>query len=110
MPYIKKDKRKNYDKYIEDISKTLHKCNLEGEIEDDKGVTVSNSIYGELNYIIYSLCLEVLGINRYRECLNYSVYQNIIGMLECVKNEFLTKQLRPYEDIKEEENGGIGNG
>ena len=67
---------------------------------------------GQLNYLITSICLAYArGINReagvYPECITYSLGNDIIGALECAKQEFYRRQLAPYEDAKALDNGDI---
>ena len=81
MPHIKKLKRYNF---IEPI-KELNKC-----IDD----------VGELNYVITRLCDEFTD-RKYRS------YNDVIGVLECVKLEMYRRVVAPYEDEKREINGDV---
>lgn len=56
---------------------------------------------GELNYIITKLLLALKGDGRYKD------YNELIGMLECCKQEFYRTQIAPYEDEKMKENGDV---
>jgi len=56
---------------------------------------------GTLNYIITRLCDFWLGD------ANYEKYNQVIGVLECVKQELYRRQIAPYEDKKCEENGDV---
>ena len=38
---------------------------------------------------------------------SYHAYNEIIGVLECVKQEFYRRMVAPYEDKKCEENGDV---
>ena len=84
MPYIK---QKDRDKYIDFLNK----------------VPIPNNP-GELNYLITMLCA------LYKDCnapINYSKYNEIIGVLECAKLEFYRRKVTEYEKIKIEENGDV---
>lgn len=81
MPYINKDLRKDIDNHV-----------LEP-------VTA-----GELNYLIFKACLKFQGGEH---C--YHSYNTVIGVLECVKQEFYRRCVVPYEEIKKEENGDVLN-
>lgn len=58
---------------------------------------------GELNYLI-SLTCKTYMIN---EGLSYKSINDVIGVLECVKQEFYRRIAVPYEDKKIEQNGDI---
>jgi hypothetical protein len=58
---------------------------------------------GELNYMITKLCNIYLKYNT----PNYSTMNNIIGVLECAKQEFYRKVCSPYEDQKSKDNGNV---
>jgi hypothetical protein len=57
---------------------------------------------GELNYVITKILKKLLGDKP-----NYARYNELIGALECCKLELVRKQLSPYEDEKEKQNGKI---
>lgn len=78
--------------YIRDIDK----YNIENEIK-----TVDSA--GELNYVISNICKNYM-IHK-GTC--YQTLNEIIGVLECAKQEFYRRIVVPYEDIKIEENGDI---
>ena len=59
---------------------------------------------GTLNYIITRLCDYWC---RDSGEANYEKYNMVIGVLECVKQEFYRRQVAPYEDEKCEENGDV---
>jgi len=58
---------------------------------------------GELNFQITDVCIQYADF--YGEV--YSVYNEIIGALECAKQEFYRKMVAPYEDLKCEKNGEV---
>ena len=82
MPYIKQDRRKEIDKYLEDLI-------LNGP--------------GDLNYAITRLILNQLGNVTPR----YQDYNDAIGALEGCKMELYRRFIAPYEDVKAQENGDL---
>lgn len=80
MPYIKPEDRKKFN---------LDSLNPESA--------------GELNYIISELC----GRYVHAKGLSYSVGNEVVGALECAKQEFYRRVLVPYEEIKMAENGDV---
>ena len=82
MPYIKKEDRETLAKGEE-----VQTC-------------------GDLNYKIHELIEQHLDNNRYR--LGYSLYNEVIGVLACVQQEFYRRSVVPYENKKINENGDIG--
>lgn len=58
---------------------------------------------GDLNYAITVLLKHYL--EKKGEC--YATHNDIMGMLECCKQEWYRKRVAPYEQIKEQENGSI---
>ena len=58
---------------------------------------------GELNYVISQLSAQYLQ----HKGLGYTNCNEIIGVLDCVKQEFYRRITAPYEDIKINENGDI---
>ena len=85
-PYIKKDQR----------------------IELDMGRRPVDA--GELNYVITNAILYYL-IKLCQKpnkiCNNYADYNEVIGVLECIKQELYRRMVAPYEDQKKEENGDV---
>lgn len=56
---------------------------------------------GELNYVITTILLRC-------GCpADYSDYNSLLGVLECVKLELYRRRVAPYEDKKKEENGDV---
>jgi len=88
MPYIKPDDRMKFDDSINGLVDLLG---------SSKGVNA-----GELNYVISSVVWEL-----FRDKYSYSEGNTIIGVLECVKQEFYRRQLAVLEDTKQEENGDL---
>jgi hypothetical protein len=92
MPYIAQSKRAFFDAEIDQLARLLKNA----QIDDD------NNQEGNFNYIISSLIHRVYGPNyRYRQV------NDIVGMLECVKQEFYREVAAPYEDQKAKENGAV---
>lgn len=84
MPYIKQSNRFKFDDILEHLS-------------EHKNITA-----GELNYLISSLVWAIFKDNR-----SYSKANELMGVLECVKQEFYRRQVVPYEEEKIFENGDI---
>ena len=61
----------------------------------------TDDLEGCLNYVITLLTDRLYGAGGYAE------YNKAIGVLECVKNEFWDRRVRPYEDSKCIENGDV---
>ena len=85
MPYIKREAR---DKFL-DLEYEIFQANIEDP--------------GELNYLLTLLCLRFEQI----EGLKYKTINNIVGALECCKQEYYRKQAISYEDKKATENGDV---
>jgi len=58
---------------------------------------------GELNFIITKAINDYL---QFKD-LNYSILNEVIGSLECAKQEFYRRVLIPYENKKIAENGDV---
>lgn len=82
MPYIEQYRREILDQH--------HHLN------DTESKTV-----GELNYVITKLC------KNFCSTPNYTRINEIIGVLECAKQEFYRRLAASYEDKKIEENGDV---
>lgn len=94
MPYIKQEQREIVDNDIEEIAKHIARLQL-----DDPEINIE----GVMNYIITKLIYRVYSTPSYREI------NDVMGMLECVKQEYYRKQAAPYEDQKEVQNGPVTN-
>ena len=90
MPYIRQVDR---EKYAETLDALLNL--LDGVPKEKK--------YGHINFCVTYL-LKYL---TYEKQTTYDDYNSIIGVLECIKQEFYRKLISVYEDVKEKENGGI---
>jgi len=82
MPYIPEDERAELD----------GACNFVN----------SNTSPGELNYVITMMLQRYVGHQH-----GYTFYNEVIGVLECVKQEFYRRLVVPYEEKKKEENGDV---
>ena len=60
---------------------------------------------GELNYNITKTVDEYLANNH--QPVGYAAYNEVIGVLECVKLELYRRCVAPYEDVKCAENGDV---
>lgn len=89
MPYIKQEDRDKLDPIINLLRKELN------ALPDEK-------FYGCLNYTITTL-VKNFGYS-------YFTYNNLIGVLECVKLELYRKAIAKYEDKKAQENGDVYEG
>ena len=58
---------------------------------------------GELNYTITQLCETY----RFKHKTSYATFNDIIGALECAKQEYYRRMIAPYEDTKIIENGDV---
>ena len=86
MPYIKQEDRAHFTCDIEDLISQLK----------------INKSPGELNYVISSIVWALFDDNP-----NYTVGNKLVGVLECVKQEFYRRKLSKLEDEKIKENGDI---
>ncbi len=87
MPYINKGSRKRLEA---DLNHLITNLNMYSFDE------------GELNYVISRMLNASFQVRR-----KYSEANKLIGILECVKQEFYRKQVVPYEEEKIKENGDI---
>ena len=68
---------------------------------DDNGLEAVYNI-GGLNYFITTSILKYLG-----DVESYTRYNEIIGLLEAIKQEFWDRKVRPYEQEKCKLNGDV---
>ena len=87
MPYIKN--RGEFDNRICDV------C------PETVGALCKNP--GELNYVITCIAHGYIMDGD----LNYKTLNEVVGVLECAKQELYRQVAAPYEDIKKTENGNI---
>lgn len=89
MPYITTDKRTLIDLSLKQIEQDI----FSGKIDN----------VGELNYII----THILHTFIEKKPWSYSNFNSIIGVLECIKQEYYRRIIVKYEEKKIEENGDI---
>lgn len=56
-----------------------------------------------MNYAITKLCLKWLAGSE----PTYERYQAVVGLLECVMQEFYRRKMAPFEDSKRATNGDV---
>ncbi len=88
MPYIEKSLRADWN-FITSQLKTYFIMNI---------VTP-----GVLNYLITEVCQLYLQ----KKGESYRHYNDIVGVLDCVKQELYRRRIIPYEDKKIKENGDV---
>ena len=72
---------------------------------DDLIIQASNVISaGELNYVITVAMEEYLRISG---DISYAKLNEVVGVLECAKQEFYRRMATPYENAKIIENGDV---
>lgn len=84
MPYITEDRRH-----------ALYPDVIPGEIPLSPG---------ELNFMITVLCQDYLTLSSR---IGYSELNEVIGVLECVKQELYRRVIAPYEETKIQDNGDV---
>lgn len=62
-----------------------------------------NPTPGQLNYVLTSLCHHYAGAYGHK----YETFNDVIGVLECAKQEFYRRAVVPYEDQKIKQNGDV---
>ncbi len=65
---------------------------------------------GELNYCISMLChqyLKYTSENGDKYSARYQKHNDVVGVLECAKQEFYRRMTAPYEDKVMNENGDL---
>lgn len=87
MPYIKQEQRDRLDPSIYLLIKFLQ--------EDPENLD------GNFNYAVTRLLKTLYSPSK------YSTYARAMGALSCIQQEFYRKDIAPYEQIKESENGKI---
>ncbi len=87
MPYIKSEKRKKYEKIIQELVSILKSLPPE-------------EVDGDLNYVVTKLLKEVYPLRYYH-------INKAVGVLECIKLEFYRRVAAPYEDLKIKESGDV---
>jgi hypothetical protein len=89
MPYINQEDREKYKSHINDLVDLLTNDGCDFQV-------------GEVNYVISSLIWKL-----FQNKVSYTNANNLIGVLECVKQEFIRRKLNDYEDGKIVANGDL---
>jgi hypothetical protein len=93
VPYIKQEIRDQIDRAIEDLAIAIIQIRVDGKhIIPDAGI---------FNYTVSTL------LHRMHGPVNYSNINEVMGILECVKQEYYRRVAAPYEDTKITENGDV---
>ena len=58
---------------------------------------------GELNYVLTSTIDKYI----YGKQMSYALLNEVVGVIECMKQEFIRRQVNPYEDYKQKINGDV---
>lgn len=87
MPYIKHEQREEYDTSIDAVI---------GELRGHSFPP------GDMNYVITCILHAAWNANP-----RYCTGNELIGVLECAKQEFYRRKLAPYEDKKMKVNGDV---
>ena len=90
MPYIPKHSRQVFDNSVSEIVENL-------TLFATKPVSS-----GEINYVISSIIWRI-----FDQLPSYTLANDLVGVLECVKQEFIRRRLNDYEDKKILENGDL---
>ncbi len=88
MPYINQDDRRHYEDVINSAVSRLAQRRFAA---------------GDINYVITMI---LKGVIRHKG-RGYGAYNALIGVLECVKQEFYRRDVVPYEEEKIVLNGDI---
>jgi hypothetical protein len=94
MPYIKQEDRQKFNMFMGENKFKIDFLKKVGEKCDNAG---------DLNYAITMILKHYL--EKKGEC--YATHNEIVGMLECCKQEWIRRQVSPYEDEKIKENGDV---
>lgn len=85
MPYIKLAGRNRFENLLHQVVQTMP------------------SDAGELNYLISRIIDTYIQVKG----KDYQNLNEVIGVLECVKQEYYRRIAAPYEDIKQAANGDV---
>ena len=88
MPYIKQPFRTELEGPINNVVEALSHADKE-------------RLAGEINYIFTTILNKIYDSPRYRD------FNEIVGILECVKLEHYRRRISNYEDMKAAENGDV---
>lgn len=103
MPYIKQEQRKHIDDIINELIENILDLEVDWSAENPVDLADLRNLDGVLNYTITRLLGGVLRLDKPR----YTKYNTALGVLEGIKLEMYRKQVAPYENVKEAENGPV---
>lgn len=86
MPYIKKEYRNKFTPILNLLHDEIRPANA-----------------GELNYLITMLMKDYVNSKD----KTYTTYNEVVGVLECAKQEFYRRDVSDYENVKIRENGDV---
>lgn len=93
MPYVRTPDRDELEPILQEFERYLEGSTL---------------LPGCLNYLISSMVdLTALEMQESGKKVGYTFYNEIIGVLECVKLELYRRATAPYEDQARENNGEV---
>jgi len=90
MPYIEQRYRDLIDNEIDEL--------IEGLTRFDQGSTVPD---GAINYVFTKILLEFFTPTTY-----FNI-ERVVGLLECIKSEYMRRVGEPYENMKRIQNGEV---
>jgi hypothetical protein len=90
IPYIKKEKRPNFDEAINKLVALLKSSTDSGQHDN-----------GDVVYAIYRIIIDIYSHG------NFEIKSNALKVLESAKLEYYRKVMAIYENLKEQENGSI---
>ncbi len=93
MPYIPKEQREEYDRYVDHLANLLN-------------LRTNDVLAGELNYIIYRLAIFLCDEKVGGEC-RYARMATVLSAMSEAQAEFRRRVLGPYEDKAIEKNGDV---
>lgn len=91
MPYIKQENRIKLKELAADIIIELERLNR-----------ITPGYAGNMNFLISTIISNILEKNK-----SYAMINELVGMLECVKQELYRRIAFKYEDQKAAENGDV---
>jgi len=93
IPYIKKEKRPNFDEAINKLVALLKSSTDSGQHDN-----------GDVVYAIYRIIIDIYAYG------NFEIKSNALKVLESAKLEYYRKVMGPYENLKIAENGDVKEG
>lgn len=90
IPYIKKEKRPNFDDAINKLVALLKSSTDCGQHDS-----------GDVVYALYRIVVAIFGFG------NFEIRSNALKCLDSVFEEYVENIMKPYEKKKKEENGDI---